>query len=242
MANTRNSQKKENNEKIREIFALLQAQRETLLDMRNIMSDMNKRMDNMNKMTKRMDNFNNQNDNNNNNNQNDNNNNNNQKGNTNHPSVNDQKKENDAAPAEVVAQPTAAGPPAVAEAKDSGSNEPTISVVTPVLHMKAIKIVEDKSRSIRLQDDPTVSTSEKAECIGLDLTGSVTYIRTEYVKVQGGTAYEIPGDDIPPDKANALKLKVKIPPDKANAFKLTPGNYRQIQRQKKLNNWQRKRH
>ena len=107
--------------------------------------------------------------------------------------------------------------------------------------MKAIKrVVEDKSRSIRLQDDPTVSTSEKAECIGLDLTGSVTYIRTNYVKVQGGTAYEIPDDDIPPDKAKALKLK--IPPDKANALKLTPDNYRQIQREKKWKNWQRKRH
>ena len=113
--------------------------------------------------------------------------------------------------------------------------------MVPVLRMKAIKrVVEDKSRSIRLQDDPTVSTSEKAECIGLDLTGSVTYIRTNYVKVQGGTAYEIPDDDIPPDKAKALKLK--IPPDKANALKLTPDNYRQIQREKKWKNWQRKRH
>ena len=74
-----------------------------------------------------------------------------------------------------MAQPTAA----VAEAKDSGGNEPTISVVTPVLHMKAIKrVVEDESRGIRLQDDPTFSTLEKAECIGLDLIGSVTCIRT----------------------------------------------------------------
>ena len=74
------------------------------------------------------------------------------------------------------------------------------------------------------------------------MVGNVTYIRTNYSQMQSGTAYEILGDDIPPDKANALKLKLKIPPDKANAFKLTPDNYRQIQRQKKLNNWQRKRH
>ena len=81
------------------------------------------------------------------------------------------------------------------------------SVVVPVLRMKAIKrVVEDESKGIRLQNDPTCSTSEKAECIGLDLVGSVTYIRTNYVTVQGGIAYEIPGDDIPPDKANALKL------------------------------------
>ena len=58
--------------------------------------------------------------------------------------------------------------------------------------------------------------------------------------MQGGTAYEILGDDIPPDKAKALKLK--IPPDKANALKLTPDNYRQILREKKWKNWQRKRH
>ena len=109
--------------------------------------------------------------------------------------------------------------------------------------MKAIKrVVEDESRGKSLQDDEVFLSSDKAECKGLDLVGNVTHIRTEYVKVQGGTAYEIPGDDIPPDKANALKVKLKIPPDKANAFRLTPDNYRQIQRQKKFNNWQRKRH
>ena len=115
------------------------------------------------------------------------------------------------------------------------------SDVVPVLHMRNIKsIVEDELRGIRLDSPENCFTALTAECIGLDLTGSVTYIRTNYVKVQGGTAYEIPGDDIPPDKAKALKLK--IPPDKANALKLTPDNYRQIQREKKWKNWQRKRH
>ena len=115
------------------------------------------------------------------------------------------------------------------------------SEVIPLLQMKAIKrVVEDESRGIRLQDDEIFLSSDKAECKGLDLVGSVTYIRTNYSQMQGGTAYEILGDDIPPDKANALKLK--IPPDKANALKLTPDNYRQIQREKKWKNWQRKRH
>ena len=115
------------------------------------------------------------------------------------------------------------------------------SDVVPVLHQRNIKsIVEDELRGIRLDSPENCFTALTAECKGRDLIGSVTYIRTDYVKVQGGTAYEIPGDDIPPDKAKALKLK--IPPDKANALKLTPDNYRQIQREKKWKNWQRKRH
>ena len=83
------------------------------------------------------------------------------------------------------------------------------SEVIPLLQMKAIKrVVEDESRGIRPQDDEIFLSSNKAECKGLDLVGSVTYIRTNYTKSQGGIPYEILGDDIPPDKANALKLHI----------------------------------